>query len=292
MREYNLTATANDKIKFYGFDVLDMHATDSVIRYFSMYAPGESEKVKSYLSDFYTASDSVFLSNTSKYEWIRNYLLTNKEMLAVKSGKESFNHTLIEANIFLEQIEMAKAGMQSFYKRDDGMAANFLSIEKNEAPGTRMILWAHNGNICTGDESLYSVMGSVLKKRLKDKYYAMALITNEGNFRAQALTDNAVGSITDSTGYANFQLPPAPPDYLEHYFINTNIPSFIIDFRLTKKTPVVENWMNTLSAYRALGRLYNEHENVSFYTDGIMLKNDFDGIYFINQSSAAQNNRH
>jgi hypothetical protein len=49
--------------------------------------------------------------------------------------------------------------------------------------------------------------------------------------------------------------------------------------------------MNTFSAYRALGRLYDEHEDVSFYTDGIILKHDFDGLFFINHSSAAHENK-
>lgn len=291
MRAYNSTVDADNKLKFYGFDVLDMHATDSIINYFRTYAPTEFEKVKNYLSDFYTASDSMFLTNAPKYEWIKNYLLTHKQQLVAKCGKENFGHALIETNIFLEQIEMAKAGSQSFFKRDEGMAKKFSDIQANEAPATRMILWAHNGHICIGNEPVLPVMGDILKKQLKNKYYAMALLTGEGDFRAQKLSDNSYTGITDSSGYTNFTLPFAPANYLEHYFSNTNIPSFVIDFRFTKKTPLIENWMNTFSSYRALGRLYNEHENVSFYTDGIILKNDFDGLFFINHSSAAHENK-
>ena len=64
------------------------------------------------------------------------------------------------------------------------------------------------------------------------------------------------------------------PATTEHYFSNRIFRRFIIDFRFTKKTALVENWMNTFSSYKALGRLYDEHEDVSFYTDGIILKHD------------------
>jgi erythromycin esterase len=291
MRAYNSSVDAANKLKFYGFDVFDMHAVDSITSYFKTNAPNEFERVKNYLTDFYTASDSVFLMNTPKYEWIKNYLLTNKLNLVARSGKENFNHALIEANIFLEQIEMAKAGMQSFFKRDEGMAKNFSAIQTNETPSTRILLWAHNGHICTGNEPVLPVMGAILKKQLNNKYYAMALLTNEGNFRAQKLLGSGLTGITDSSGYADFTLPAASANYIEHYFSNTNIPSFIIDFRFTKKIPLIESWINTFSAYRALGRLYDEHEDVSFYTDGIILKHDFDGLFFINHSSAAHENK-
>ena len=62
MRAYNSPVDANNKLKFYGFDVFDMHAVDSINSYFKTYAPHEFEKVKNYLTDFYTASDSVFSS--------------------------------------------------------------------------------------------------------------------------------------------------------------------------------------------------------------------------------------
>lgn len=80
---------------------------------------------------------------------------------------------------------MAKAGPQSPRVRDSAMALNIQMILNVEKPGSRMIVWAHNGHVGAGGEKVHvKQTGYFLRQLLQDKYYAVGFFFDHGRFNA------------------------------------------------------------------------------------------------------------
>jgi erythromycin esterase len=109
--------------------------------------------------------------------------------------------------------------------RDRAMAENVKWILDQEPPGTRMMLWAHNGHV-TKAARLYSPdslpMGEHLLGFFGDRLVSCGFVFGQGSFRA---VDMAAGGIQE------FRVGPPPQGSVDATLGGIGLAQFIIDLR-------------------------------------------------------------
>jgi len=291
MRTYNQTAPAEKKIRFYGMDLIDPNLPDSLQMYFDKYAPEMAANVNQILSGFNTISNDSFITMEPKYKSIRDFLSKNKNSLVKKSGEEMFSHAFIESQMLLEQVAMANAGEQSPRVRDSSMALNTQMILNFQKSGSRVVVWAHNGHVGAGGEEVHAKQtGYYLKHLLGDKYYSVGFFFDHGSFNAlkyKAGEPLSAANPSDESKFRDFSVPAAPQENIEHYFVSANLPMFFLDLRATNKPAAVTDWMNRLQVARSISTRYDDVGFMTFSEDPVLLKTDYDGIFFIEKTTAS-----
>ena len=126
--------------------------------------------------------------------------------------------------------------------RDRGMAENLLWILQNN-PGSKAVVWAHNGHInCLKQvDILHRSMGGFLKKSIGDDYRTFGFVGYEGSYTAW------------KNGLQSFELPKAHPGTLEYVLGQLDEPLFILDLKKMREnnSPVLL-WLDDLE-FREIG---------------------------------------
>ena len=141
-----------------------------------------------------------------------------------------------------------------------------------------MIIWAHNDHVgkAKGAE------GSYLQSIYGPEYYALGFSFNEGSFQAREMAAHVtMGPLKE------FTVSAAPEGSVEWYLNRTGIKNFIIDFRNTAKTEVIEQWLNKRRPMRSIG--------LGFVSDAssflrVSLQPTYDGLVFIESTTRARPN--
>lgn len=156
--------------------------------------------------------------------------------------------------------------------RDFYMAENVLNLFKQQKPGTRMMLWAHNGHISFGSKTS---MGYYLKKILGKRYYALGLTFDSGSFQA-------VNRI--------FTLPNSPEGSFPWWCSKFNTDMFILDFHSLQKEKVSSEWLFKPLLFSSIGASFSENSSINSYFYPKIVPNEFDGIAFFKVTHSATPN--
>jgi len=165
--------------------------------------------------------------------------------------------------------------------RDRYMAENVKWILDHEPPGTKIMLWAHNGHIWTADTVRGDPMGKVLRRLYGEEMVTCGFAFNQGSFRAYPQTRVGV------RGRSTFLVGPAPSDTWESALTATRLPLFAVDLR-SAANGVAGEWLQKPHRMRIIGAVYNEFAPNWYLTP--VLRNSFDVIFFVNQTSSSQEN--
>ena len=168
------------------------------------------------------------------------------------------------------QYEELKAGEQGV--RDRAMAENIEWIA-DQNPGTKIIVWAHNGHV--GYLPLSNTMGSYLKKDFGAQYMNFGFAFNQGSFRAFDL---------EKLTLTTFNVPPAPKGTWDEALTATNIPSFALNLRMVVFDPKIASWMSAKHRTRSVGCCVGGATN---YWDDTQLQDKFDAVFFLDKTTAA-----
>jgi erythromycin esterase-like protein len=179
------------------------------------------------------------------------------------------------ARIVLQCLEM-KANTVS---RDASMAENILWI-LNHSPGSKVVVWAHNGHVNAETSSSYEPMGSVLRRTLGNSLVVFGFGFNQGSFRA---IDG------DGKGLRNFTVPPAPALSLDAALASSGIPLFAVDLRQIPASGAASDWMRQPHPARSIGALYSE-DAAAQYFQPIEVTKTFDALLFVEKTTAARGN--
>jgi erythromycin esterase-like protein/beta-lactamase regulating signal transducer with metallopeptidase domain len=169
-------------------------------------------------------------------------------------------------------------GRSGEVSRDRSMAANVKWI-LDQNPGAKIVLWAHNGHVSTGNYRGYEPMGVDLRRVYGDQMYIFGFAFNQGSFQAVEM----------GKGLRNFTVPPAPGDSLDATFGSTGIPIFALDLRRAPKSGAVGTWLDSTSKSRTIGAGYSE-TNAAQYLAPLQPRASFDGMLFVENTSAARKN--
>lgn len=155
--------------------------------------------------------------------------------------------------------------------RDEAMAENLLWIRQQE-PGVKIALWAHNGHI--GRVRAYSTMGLHLTRSLGRDYVPIGLAFGEGSFRARQLGAPRAPVRTFTVGIN--QRHTFDGELARH-----GPPIYLLDTRTAP--PDVVRRLSAGIPFRQVGSTFGAEMRSAEYRHGA-----FDLIVFIRHTTASQ----
>lgn len=292
MRIYNQTVPEDKKVRFFGFDIQQSkQAINVVLDYLRVVAPTKVAQ-----------ADNIFQPLRliwKKYKRVKppqpkaqlldelqnliGFLILNKGSFVQKTSQEEFENALQHTRIlaqFMDQLNKGSFNIASWEKRDAYMADNIQYILNREKPGTKMIIWAHNGHLAADYLDTRHTMGTHLRSTFGDAYYALGFSFNQGSFQAREALENGTGPLKA------FTVGAAPKESIEYQFAQAGIDNFIIDFRHSPKNPATQNWLKRSNKMRSIGALFSQRSEK--WLMPINLKKHFDGMVFIENTSRAR----
>jgi erythromycin esterase len=199
LRAYNRTVPPERKVRFYGLDALSFKSVGR-------------ERVRAYVRaqapTLVASTDSLlWLLAAEEYNWpsrvnqkalqstlvplraLRNYLATNKQRLERASSPRELEQVakyveVMEQGVFIAVKEVPPAFAFQKKDRDDYQWENLNYLMSRARPGTKFMIWEHNGHVATRSPSV----GSHLRQALGNGYYALGIAADTGTFQARVVT--------------------------------------------------------------------------------------------------------
>jgi erythromycin esterase len=172
-----------------------------------------------------------YIRKSSQMDW----LMARQHLVIVKQAEVKLGN----------QYEVGRAF------RDRAMAENAKWILEQEPPGTKMMLWAHNGHVATAaplDAPEQLPMGAHLREIFGGRYVSLGFALGEGSFRAVDMVTKKV---------RDFTVGPPPRGSLDATLAAVGAPLFAIDLRLAP-TGVVTDWFAQPHVSRQIGGGYSD----------------------------------
>jgi erythromycin esterase-like protein len=158
--------------------------------------------------------------------------------------------------------------------RDASMAANVKWI-LDRSPGSKIVLWAHNGHVMARSGS----MGGALREMYGGQMVVFGFSFNQGSFQAISL----------GRGLQDFTVPPAPAGSLDATLAASGIPLFALDLRTAPKTGPVAEWLSAEHPTRSIGAVYSESSPNAYMVKQVTPQ-AFDALLFVEKTTAARKN--
>ena len=293
VRNYN-DQHPGDKVDFVGFDMQNLQLPlDSLSGFLQLRSTVLHQRVNLLLENLKREGARHWMaSDSAKLSWFENAeecldLLKEEEANWLANAKSQQDSSEIHRGIQYAKLvkqfaENAYKGHISLY-RDKAMAENINWILDRKDPDTKMLIWAHDNHISRGehpDEELNMYfgisMGAHLAKQYGLAYKAFGMSTYQGEYWAQV-------------SYSNFRqlacpLFPGPVGSLDEALhqvgLQKNNPILLLDLRKARSL----DWLS-----RAIPVRFANHVNIEYgYWTRFSIPYQFDGILFIDQTSAAQ----
>jgi len=290
VRGWNLTH--DRKVKFYGFDMQSAAASAlHLLAYLERVAPElatESDRILGRLGttnsgsiadvpaaerelmltqiktvfDAFTAERAPWIARTSEIDW---YLARQSAIV-------------VQQCVRLDYGDSQDKFRKGFEHRDRCMADNVHALLEIEGPGTRAVLWAHNGHVQHAPDAGMANMGSHLHAELgAADYRAVGFAFNQGGFRAKGpdfvLRDYTVG--------------PAPEDSVDGALAATGIPLFALDLMHIPPDGPIAAWMAEKPGQRSIGAFFDPDGELA-YADFSDPRDNFDVLLFVETTTAAR----
>jgi erythromycin esterase len=297
MREYNKTAPEGKKVKFLGYDVQHYsQAFDVILGYLKKVAPDYISTAEAAFKPFRVDS-TAFMRRTPEemaqsrpaLEQLMGFLVLNQTRFVRETSPAEFEKVLQHARIlaqFDDSYGRATTPQATnnplVHDRDYYMAENIEYLMNQEGPGTRMIVWAHNGHISTAKLGNAPAMGSFLRKIYGPAYYSLAFTFGEGSFQSRNMTGG--GALEE------FTLGPAPEGSVDWFFAQPGIPNYIVDFRSAPKEGVFAKWLGSPHPMRSMGSGFSKEWPPQQYMVPTVLPNEYDGLIYIGKTTRARPN--
>jgi erythromycin esterase len=321
MRAYNASVPADRKVKFVGFDIqLAERAREVVLAYLRRVAP---ERVAAYealpapapvasmgkgiegtleglLDSARSSSEPVRKASIARltearvsYNELLGFLVLDQARLTRRTSPGEFADALNHVRVIAQFIDASIVPPASTGPmRDYYMAENIERLLDEEPAGTRVVVWAHNFHISSGEHgensAPYRRMGWYLRQAFGDAYYALGFTFNRGRF--QARNNDPEARVKDvGMPLTSFTVGPAPEGFLEWYLAGTGIKNLIVDLRAASKNRAAGAWVATPQQMRYIGATYSVR-NESFLHIPVELAKEYDGLVFFDTTSRARPN--
>jgi len=305
MRAYNRTLPAENKIRFIGFDIQNnLPGQAKLIEYLNRTAPKEAEKYEELLRTNLGPLFEHLMDNNkktdaaAKLENLRRsandlYVFLDLRSAGVEGKEKRDEHAEMRelARVMVQHIDAYFTnGLQAVTNlRDLYMADNFRRIVSREPAGTKFVIWAHNGHLATTTTGGYfTTIGHHLRRFYGQSYYALGFSFNKGGFQAR-LADPAIiqRTLGTRTPLKAFTVSEAPIGSIDWHLAQTKQNMFIIDFRLSPKNVVVNEWLYNVHPMRYIGGSYAAHQEGNKFNPTVVGK-EFDGLFFIDTTKRAR----
>jgi erythromycin esterase len=302
MRDYNLSAPAHRRVRFIGFDIqVNDPGKARLLEYLKRVAPERFADTETFFKvDMEELRNSVFLRGDSakdelarlkqlrdQYNDLFIFLELGGAKLAAKSTPAEYEQMREYARVLVQYADASgRAGFGGAVARDLYMADNFHRMVEREPAGTRFVVWAHNGHIATGDNDGASPsFGHYLRRFYGKDYYALGFSFNQGSFQSR----EAQHKDPNNRMLMSFTVHPAPADSVDWYLAQTGVKILLIDFRLSRKSAEIGEWLAAPHPMRSIGSIYAAGSEQSSFSP-VTIGKEFDGLFFIDTTSRARPN--
>lgn len=272
-------ATHDRKVKFLGFDMQDpAGATALALRYLAPRDAAFADQSRAALAPLRDVQTYRGRSDAAKQQVIAAIDALEKRIDA---------HSPHDADWTLARrmVDVLRQGETQFHGgstpiRDRAMAENAQWILAHEPPGTKMVLWAHNGHVSTESMPNYAggTMGEQLRKTFGKELVVIGFAFDRGNFRAVETT-GAKRGLTDQN-----HLDAAPAGSFDATLASIGVPLFALDLRTA--SGVAREWLDSPLAYRSVGAIFIPERPQNFVGTMHPLRS-FDAVVFVETMTAA-----
>jgi len=295
MRAYNEKAPAGKKVKFLGYDLQHFgQGLDLVIAYLKKVAPEYAETAEAAykplrlsVQNYGKRSEEEINQTRARLREVIGFLAFNQTRFVRQTSAAEFELVMQHARIPLQFDDSYTRSMKDpkfAFTRDYYMAENIEYLMKTEGPGTKMVVWAHNGHIQTGNLGQTLAMGGYLRKFFGEAYYALGFSFNEGGFQSRDMSQKGRGTLTE------FTLGPAGAGTGDWYFSRPGIANYVVDFRSAPTEGKVAQWLASTLPVRSIGSGFSTDAPERNFTMQTVLKNHYDGMIFIAKTTRARPN--
>lgn len=272
MRDYNESGAGS--VEFWGFDLqTPTVAMDDVREFVERADPDYLDSLSEEFDTVREAYEMVRSDREARPEhsarWnaaaarVFEYLTANRDDYLTSFDADDVEWAIQNARIVRQGSEV---WLDSGRTRDWSMADNVDWILEHSPPGTKIVLWAHNGHIRR--DPTYGSMGSVLSERHGDELVSLGFLFHEGEY-------TAVGQ----GGLGTYGTSVSEPGSVEWALKQSGVPRLILDLQdVTGDSPEC-GWLTRQLDYRSIGAMAVEFA----FQRGVMT-DMFDALIFFEES--------
>lgn len=255
--------------------------------------------------------------SVARLEKLHSFLAENRNKFVQKTSAWNFDVVLLHARILVQGANYAVAssvGVRKFNAdkdkknksvysfvgdaialRDVYMAENVATELKMLGPNARMVISGHNGHIGLapwGDGlpgfEIFKIlaMGSHLRNKFGDEYYALGFDFYSGSFQANEPNEKGKFEMRE------FQMPPASEGtaawYLKTAIQGKGFQDYVINLRDAPKTGLVAEWLSRPLGMTVLGGGFSKDRTREEAQAHIPLKDYYDGLLFVEETTRAR----
>ena len=296
MRNYNQKAPNEKKVRFHGMDLCFNDVGRRVVGdYLKQYAPDKVAATNSLFSTLTIEEEkwptrlnkSALQNAYTPLQELVTFFTSNKERLINASSHETWekasHHTEVMRNWVVANIEDSSLPFLPKPKpgRDEGMIENIKYLLDHAQPNAKFMVWAHHSHIAANNQEGINI-GTYLKERLGNRYYALDLDCNKGTFQSRVLLpDGRWGELKADT------IPAGPMQSFSWYLSNIGKSPVFVDLRPEQVNHIVSKWLETPKEITWGGWGYGtDRNNKPTSTHKVVrVKGYFDGVLFIEHST-------
>lgn len=211
-------------------------------------------------------ADSLFARNTAAWTSIE--------------GAEKYRVMRRLARIVDQWEELATAAADNgFNVRDQFMAENVAWWKDTQAPGAKMVLWAHNAHI----SRVPRMMGDHLSRRYGAEYLTMAQTFGTGSFNAVFVSNANVNLDLRAHTVTGLR-----EESIESVFMAIGLGRLIFDARrLRSDSSAAAEPLQGLLSIRSVGATFRPGDGPTGYQVPLYLRSDYDVIIWFRNASAS-----
>jgi erythromycin esterase len=284
MRQYNADARHAKKVKFYGFDMqFAPRAAKVTLAYLRKANPDQAKRVQSTLDalyppilspgDYPKSRQDAFATDLTE---ILKDLDQNKESYIQHTSQEEWARARLHARILQQCLELKAKNSSAV--RDKAMAENIRWIMEHEAPGSKMVVWAHNYHVSRPQNG--GTMGSHLSRAFGPQMVVLGFAFNQGSFQAFD------AQVESGKGVHVFAVPPAQPGSLDATVAAAGVKLAALDLHALPPDGQIRGWFERPHLTRIIGSTFSDKTPEQFAESQIVTQ-EYDGLLFVENTSSA-----
>jgi erythromycin esterase len=288
MRAHNQAPGNAPRVSFYGFDMgfqrvavgdVDTYlgsvsavARDSAASWYNCYRPYQDTPGIT-PPNYQLAPEEMRTQCRASIARVHQMMHDSADVFAARSGRRPYELALRAARV-VQQNEMVR-GAPRPGDRDEYMAENVAWVAEVAEPGSRVVVWAHNGHVWR----MPRFMGQHLEQRYGSAYRPVGLSFHAGSVMAVRAANPPLGPVV---------APPAGPQSYEHQFRRLGQAQFLVDLRpLRDAAPAGAEWLRGPRPFRMIGATYDAADETPYYFS-VQLPALFDLVIHVDQSTPSQ----
>lgn len=294
LRSYNEGHPLEDQVRFHGIDMDSAREPARALRgYFETVDPGFFQQVEPDLEPLFGDDPfplagiqdddrrrSLIVRTFGAADVLRTRMERYRPSYSAAISERRYEIARHHVRVLEQAARLAHAELfegtaaisspASSEARDEAMADNVEWLREH-APGDQIVYWAHNGHVQNGyDTTTAPRMGSFLRERHGEDYYALATGFGWGSFRARPSPGRPWSTIERSEPVSGTA---------DEVLVDVAYPRFVMDFESAMDDPVLADWLATIHEVHGVGSV------VRGYTDNYYLSEAFDGLAFVREST-------